>query len=363
MADRSSPTRPLAVLFLARHVDAPEAEMILRLHRAGDRVALMADPERRFCQPLLEAGIPVADLRARGWRDADAVRAISRHLDEGPWDILHGLDNTALANGLRAARGRRLRVVAYRGAMHVSWRAWWMYRFRRVDAIACISEAVRGYLRARGIPARRLVVIHKGLAPEAYRPAPRAVLAQWGIPASGFVVGCAANLRAGKGIDVLIRAFSRFAVGRDAWLLLAGEVRDARLPRLARALPAGDRIVFAGWRADAPALMGACDVFVMPTSHREGLGKAVLEAMAQGVPAVVTDAGGLPEIVSDGHDGRVVPRGNASAVANALSAMANLSPERRREMGAKAAETIRSRFHVGSMVQAYRRLYLRLLDN
>jgi len=352
---------PVSVLFLAEHLDAPEAQLILRLHRAGDRVALMADPERRFCGPLLAAGIPMTDLPPGGWRNRAGERAIARVLETGGYRILHALQNRPLANGLRAVRGRDVRIIAYRGAMHLSWRALWRYRFGGVDRVVCISQAVRDYLRARGMPARRLAVIRKGIAPEMYRPAPRAALSEWGIPADGFVVGCAANMRPGKGIDVLIRAFGRFAGGRNAWLLLAGEVRDARLPRLARRSPAADRIRFAGWRPDAAALMGACDLFAMPTRHREGLGKAVLEAMAQGVPALVTDAGGLPEIVADGRDGRVVQRGSVSALAEALAQFADLPADRRRAMGARAAETIRARFHADDMVRAYRRLYRELL--
>lgn len=352
---------PVSVLFLAEHLDAPEAELILRLHRVGERVGLMVNPERRFCGPLVAAGIPIADLRARTWRDRESERAIAAMLDRGGFRILHALQNRPLANGLRAARGRGVRTVAYRGALHLSGWALWLYRFGGVDRVACISQAVRDYLRARGIPARRLTVIHKGIAPETYRPAPRAALSEWGIPTNAFVTGCAANLRPGKGIDVLIRAFGRFAAGRDAWLLLTGEIRDARLPRLARRSPAADRIRFTGWRPDAASLMGACDLFVMPTRHREGLGKAVLEAMAQGVPAVVTDAGGLAEIVTDGHDGRVVRGGSISALAEALAEVADLPADRRRAMGARAADTIRARFHADDMVSAYRRLYRELL--
>ncbi len=362
MIESAAAARPLSILFLAEHLDAPEAELILRLHRGGDRVALMADPERRCCGPLLAAGIPVTGLRLRGWRDRDGERAIAAILGAGRWDILHALQNQPLVNGLRAARGRGIRTLAYRGAMHLSWLGLLHYRFGGLDRVVCISNAVRAYLQARGIPARRLAVIHKGILPESYRPAPRAALAEWGIPAEGFVVGCAANLRTGKGIDVLIRAFAQFAAARNAWLLLAGEIRDARLPRLAQRSPAAERIRFAGWRPDAAALMGACDLFVMPTRHREGLGKAVLEAMSQGVPALVSDAGGLPEIVTDGRDGRIVRRGSVSALAAALSELADLPAERRRAMGARAAETIRARFHVDGMVRAYRRLYLEMLN-
>jgi glycosyltransferase involved in cell wall biosynthesis len=355
------PRDPPGVLFLAEHVDAPEAELIRRLHLAGHRVALLTDPERRFCAPLVAAGIPVHDLRLRARFDPAGIRTIRAMLDEGRWDVLHFLHNRCLANGLRAARGRGLRTVAYRGALHLSLRSLWLYRIGRVDHVACISKAVRNHMLARGIPARQLSVIYKGHDPDAYRPAPRAALAEWDLPADAFTVGCAAALRRGKGIDDLIRAMARLPSEPRIHLLLVGEIRDTRLPRLANASPARDRIHFTGPRADAPALMGACDLFVMPTRQREGLGKAPMEAMAQGVPAVVTDAGGLPEIVTDGQDGRVIPRGNLDALAGAIGEFARMPPARRAEFGARAAETIRTRFHIDGMVEAYRQLYAELV--
>lgn len=358
----STPGELPAVLFLADHVDAPEADLIRRLHLAGHRVALMTHPERRFCAPLEAAGVPVHDLRLRGHFDPAGIRAIRALLDTGDWKILHFLQNKPLANGLFAARGRRLRTVVYRGALHLSLRSLWLYRIGRVDHVVCISHAVRNHMLARGIPASRLSVIHKGHDPEAYRPAPRAALAEWGIPAGGFTVGCAASLRRGKGIDDLIRAMALVPAELEVHLLLVGDIRDTRLPRLARASPARDRIHFAGRRSDAPALMGACDLFVMPTRRREGLGKAAMEAMSQGVPAVVTDVGGLPEVVTDGYDGRVVPGGSLSAIAGAISEFARMTPAARATIGANAAGTIRTRFHIDGMVEAYRRLYAELLQ-
>lgn len=357
----NAPGKLPAILFLADHVDAPEADLIRRLHLAGHRVALLADPERRFCAPLEAAGIPVHDLRLRGHFDPIGTRVIRDVLDSEQWNILHFLQNKPLANGLRAARGRGFRIVVYRGALHLSLRSLWLYRTCPLDCVVCLSNAVRNYMLARGIPARQLSVIHKGMDCAAYRPAPRETLAQWGIPADAFVVGCAAALRRVKGIDDLIRAMGCLPADPRVHLLLVGEIRDARLPRLAGASPARDRIHFTGWRADAAALMGACDLFVMPTRQREGLGKAPMEAMAQGVPAVVTDAGGLPEIVTDGRDGTVVPRGNPEALAGAIGEFVRMSPASRAEFGARAAETIRTRFHPDRMVAAYRRLYAELL--
>ena len=97
----------------------------------------------------------------------------------------------------------------------------------------------------------------------------------------------------------------------------------------------------------------------MPTVEREGLAKAVIEAQALGVPAIVTDVGGLPEIVRDGVTGLVVPPRNARALADAILALA-ADPERRRAMGAAAVRRVEEVFDYRESARQFAVLFGRL---
>ncbi|MFM7102792.1 MAG: glycosyltransferase, partial [Verrucomicrobiota bacterium] len=112
-----------------------------------------------------------------------------------------------------------------------------------------------------------------------------------------------------------------------------GQALRARLDALGLA----DRVQVTGWRRDVPRLLAAGDVYVQ-ASLWEGSPLAVVEAMAAGLPAVVTDCGGvLPEFRTGVH-GWVIPAGDRAQLAAALQAAAALSPEARAGMGARAAE-------------------------
>ena len=252
----------------------------------------------------------VLDVPLRKRFDREAVQRLRGELTQGGYDILHLFSNKALQNGLAASRGLPVKIVAYRGIVgNVSFFSpvsWLRFLNPRIDRIVCVADAVRDYfLQMRPkflrLPPERLVTIYKGHSLDWYRAAP-ADLTALGVPAGSFAIACVANYRPRKGIEVLVDAFGRLPA--EAHLLLIGAGMDA--PRLARriaASPAADRIHVLGYRSDAPAMTAACDVFVLPSTKREGLARSLIEAMAYGVAPVVTDCGGSPELVVHGVSG------------------------------------------------------------
>jgi glycosyltransferase involved in cell wall biosynthesis len=226
------------------------------------------------------------------------------------------------------------------------------YAHPRLERIACISEAVAGHFRRRGFAAGRLTVIHKGVDPAWFTPAPlsRAAL---GIPDGAAVAVFTGAIRPIKGVPVVLEALRRIPAGHDLHLLLVGARRDPEVERLAAQPDLRPRVHFTGWRRDAASLAGGCDMIVMPTlGNVEGLGKSVLEAMAQGVPAVVSNGGGLIEIVVDGESGLTVPTANVEAWAQALTRLVQDAALRGR-LAAGARRRIEEHFHVRRMAEAY----------
>lgn len=187
------------------------------------------------------------------------------------------------------------------------------------------------------------------------------VRAELDIPASAPLVCTVANLRAEKGLhnlilaaDVVRRSFS------DVRFLLVGQGRmERQLRELARQLRLERTVVFVGYRTDAPRIAAACDVFAMSSIH-EGLSIALIEAMALGRPAVVTDAGGLPEVVTDGREGFVVPADDPGAMADRIVKLIE-DPSLRARMGQAGRERSHA-FDIRTAVQRMEQVYEELLS-
>jgi len=341
------------ILWLFYKTDLPECELILRLHAQGVRQTVVADPVCAHLARYRAAGIPAVAMVIRSAFDWQRVREIRRLLQDERHDVLYASNSRQLACGLWAVYGLQVGVVAYRGTCSLNRldpMAWLSYLNPRVNRIVCLSDGVRRSLLARGLAPGRLVTVYKGHDPAWYAGLAAPELGLFGIPPSAFVVGCAASMRPLKGVDVLIRALARLPAGHNVHLLLIGEVRDRRVAQLARSAACRERVHLTGYRSDAPALLGRCHVAVMPSRSREGLGKAVIEAMAQAVPAIVTRVGGLPEVVEDGVCGRVVPPDDPGALAAAILEMAG-DPGLRREFGRNARRRIEQRFHIDDTQQ------------
>jgi glycosyltransferase involved in cell wall biosynthesis len=112
---------------------------------------------------------------------------------------------------------------------------------------------------------------------------------------------------------------------------------------------------FLGFRQDLPALMKAADLFVLP-SVAEAFGLVLAEALYLGVPVVASRVGGIPEIVTDGEDGVLVPPGDPLALAQAIGAVLGDSSLRARHAGAGRAKVV-ERFDFRLMVRAYEDAY------
>jgi glycosyltransferase involved in cell wall biosynthesis len=275
-------------------------------------------------------------------RAASEVRRVIRAVRP---DIVHAFYSRALAHTLLATVGLRggPRIISYRGITR-PLSGWDLgdrvsYAHSRVSAHACESVAVRDSLVAAGIaPENCYVVYNSMLMPPNGRPG-RAALAQFNIPPQSFVVGTMATMRRVKGIDLLLRAATRCHDLRDTYWLLMGRVEDPLVPALAADDRIRDRVRLVGHRADASRLISGADLMVMP-SRAEALSQAVIEAMYQGVCPVVSDAGGMKEIVRHGLDGWVVPKEDETALACTIRMLHD-----RRQLVAQLATSARQRVY------------------
>jgi glycosyltransferase involved in cell wall biosynthesis len=234
---------------------------------------------------------------------------------------------------------------------------------------AAVARAHPGY----GAIADRVVPFFPPVDTERFAPHSdlrAAVRTAWGVPVDAPVVGCVANINPQKGVVELVRAFARARASTpDARLVLVGAEHPSHTAYSAavraqitdRGLVEGRDVIFFGARDDIERQLVGMDVFALAAVPRsEGITTAVLEAMAAGLPVVVTDVGALREAVEDGRTGFLVPPDDAAGFAVALSRLV-ADPVRRASMGEAARHVALQRFGLAACIDTHVRVYAEAL--
>jgi glycosyltransferase involved in cell wall biosynthesis len=174
------------------------------------------------------------------------------------------------------------------------------------------------------------------------------------------VILCVGRLEPVKNHGLLLRALKRLPRSQSpvVWLVGDGPYRERYAAQVQRDGLA-DTVHFLGYRYDIPELTAAADVAVL-TSIKEGLPRALMQAMAVGVPVVATDVKGNREVVRHGKTGFLVPLDDAGALAHCLAQLL-ASPGLRRDMGAHAAQHARRHFGEDRVVERLVRIYRKTL--
>jgi glycosyltransferase involved in cell wall biosynthesis len=323
--------------------------LVRELERRGHASVLAAPIEAPLARTLAARGVRVADCPIANSADLRAVprlRRLARAVD-----VVHF--HTARAHAMAPWLGGLgvRRVVTRRMDYRPRGGPWARYLYNRaVDRVIAISDGVRAALEGAGVRPDRIRVVPSGIDIEAFAGAPdvrTAERAAWGVGADDVVVIVVGVLERRKGHATLFEAAARLRATRLRWVVCGTGSQDAALR--ADAAARGLDVRFLGFRADVARCLAAADVAVLPSLH-EGLGVAALEAMAAGRPVVASRVGGLAEVVVDGETGRLVPAGDAGALAAALAALADAPAERAR-MGTAARARVCARFSAVAMAE------------
>jgi glycosyltransferase involved in cell wall biosynthesis len=300
-----------------------------------------------------DAGLDVRALSFRGDLWPAAAFGLAGVLRETAPQVVQVHDPHALSAALLArALGGRAPLVATRRVDFRLKGGLSRAKYRAAARVIAVSGAIAEVLTKGGLPAQAVRVVYEGVSDRPAAPGGREALRALGVPDGALVVGNVAALTDHKDQRTLLDAAAR--VVRDVpaarFVIVGdGELR-APLQAQARALGLGDRCVFAGFRSDLDALIPALDVFCL-SSHMEGLGTSLLDAMAFARAVVATRAGGIPEAVADGVTGRLVPARDPEALAAALTEVLG-DHARRAAYGAAGRARFLERFTADRMAEA-----------
>ena len=366
--------QPIRVGFVLHVMQVAGAEVLVdetirRLGRRIDPVVFCLDAVGTLGERLLADKIPVIAYGRRPGVDWSVSRRMAKDIRSRRLQIIHAHQYTPFFYSAVAARlsGVRPRVIFTEHGRHypdvVSAKRRWLNRIvfdRLADDINAVCEFSAASLSKQdGFRRDRIHVIPNGIDfPKYSRDVDVAELRRrLGLdPARKYVI-CVARFHPVKDHQTLIDAFARIAAGRpDVDLLLVGdgELRN-NLMKQCRDLGLEARVRFLGIRDDVADLLRAADVFTL-TSVSEAASITLLEAMATGLPVVVTAVGGNPEIVRDGIDGLLAPRKDAGSIGEALGKLLD-DPAFARRLGASAAARANDEYRLDRTVDKYYELY------
>ncbi len=235
----------------------------------------------------------------------------------------------------------------------------------RFSQLVCVSEDLRFFVsKSLQIPSHRIKTIHNGvdLDTSLRNKVGSNIKSELGIEDGCKVIGTIASLYPIKGHRYLLYAIPNIIqrYPKVIFLFIGKGEEEEKLRNEAANIGVSSSVRFLGFRSDVLELLNSMNVFVLP-SLSECLPLSVLEAMASCVPAVVTDVGGVREIIEDGETGYVVPSRDPTVLAEKILALLE-NEKKATSMGLKAREVIRNRFSLKKMMDEYTALYNSLIQ-
>ncbi len=350
-----------------QHFDTTRFEpRVCALHaRDGNPVA--ADIER--------AGIPVDTISLRHLRDPLGLSRLLNYLRQQQPDLLH--TQLGFADTLGSLAGRILNIPTV-STLHTFdnpspgsrsyWRnqlKWWSLRYF-CDRVIAVSEGTRQHHIRRGkLPPDKIMTLYNGidLSPfthsrNGHQRAERQAL---GIPPEAPLLITVAVLRPLKGIQYMIEALPAIlkAVPEAHYLVVGSGPHEAPLKESVKTQGLSERVIFTGARHDVPNLLALSDLFVLPTLT-EALPTVLAEAMAAQKPIVVSNVGGVPEMIEHGCNGLLVPPADPARLAEACLQLLQ-NPVQAQDLARVGRQVVEQRFNIRAQVQQLGGLYEELL--
>jgi glycosyltransferase involved in cell wall biosynthesis len=305
--------------------------------------------------------------------DWNAVRSLAAEIDRRRIDVILCANQYAgLYGWLARSRARHPAKVieVLHGTLLLTLKdkiqmAFYKRLFRRVDLMVYVCENQRRYWRGEGLRAPVECVIYNGVDVEHFERFDAAsnrpkVRGAYGFQSEDYVIGICATLRHEKAHPDLLNALARLrSNGIPAKALIIGDGPErGRIEQVARDLGIEKHIVITGFQADVRPFVAACDVMTLVSHSVETFSIAALESMAMGKAMLMTRIGGADEQVIEGKNGMLFEPGDIDALTGKLATL--YDPAVRLPMGEAARLSVRSRFGIEQMLDAYSETFMRL---
>lgn len=315
--------------------------------------------------------VPVVGLHIPPWRKFRdrfqfpfAVWKLVKVFREWKIDIVHVNDYWWAPSAYLAARICRIPIVVHlrQQIEQVRIKQYWL---EKPDYLFPVSKDIENVLLSTAVEPGRVHVTYSGIDVDHFGDTKdeKKFRERYGLNENQPIIGSVANLFPRKGYEYLIEALVEVKkFFPDVCCFIVGEGPHSyhqKLVRLVEEKQLTENVVFAGFQKNVFEFLNSFDVFVLP-SLMEGFGIALLEAMAMSKPIVACKVGGVPEVISDGITGMLVPPKNSQALANALIKIMD-DDEARQRLGDAARKVMEDQFTQEVAMKRIQALYRELL--
>ena len=338
------------------------AYLATAMNNRRDRSAVACQPDSHMMRFCRANQIKCYPIRMQGEFDVFAGFKIASLARRKKFNLLHLHSGHAVTIGLWARLFNAKLVLIATRRVDFRLRNRWFSRFKYknpwLSKIVCVSEEIGRIMRSDGIDGQRVTTIYSGVDLLKYhRSIPsKEFKDRWGISDKAFIVGTIAAMVGHKDYPTLLRA-ARLVLDKRPHIVFMA-VGDGPLEKeirmLADKLNLGQRFIFCGYQDNIGNFLKNFDLFVL-SSNQEGLGTSILDAQAAGIPVVACAAGGIPEMIQDGVNGRLVPRKTPKALAQAIVALAD-DVDQRQSLRQAALKSVAD-FSIEKTVKRYIGLY------
>lgn len=336
------------------------------LKRRGLPFFFIVQPESPLHQKACEAKLPVLPFKMRNEFDLPAILRLAWAMKRKKCLLVHFHDAHSAAVGSVAASLAKVpfRIITRRVDFPLKKNYFSRRKYmKNVDVIIAISEGVKKVLVEGGVNPVNVEVISSGIDFSSFEEDSSALTSkdylhhELSFEVDDYLVGIVAHLADHKGHQYLIQATKilKQQAPKIKTIIVGEGPLSMELDRQAKELDVEDIIFFLGFRKDIPKILSSLDLFVL-SSHLEGMGSSILDAMASRLPVVATKVGGIPEVVINGETGLLVPPRNPSALARAILMLYSDKTLASR-LGQKGYELVHRKFSAEAMADKVVRLY------
>ncbi len=336
------------------------------LKRRGLPFFFIVQPESPLHQKACEAELPVLPFKMRNEFDLPAILRLAWAMKRKKCLLVHFHDAHSAAVGSVAASLAKVpfRIITRRVDFPLKKNYFSRRKYmKNIDVIIAISEGVKKVLVEGGINPVNVEVISSGIDFSSFEEGSSALTSkdylhrEFSFEVDDYLVGIVAHLADHKGHQYLIQATKilKQQAPKIKTIIVGEGPLSMELDRQAKELDVEDIIFFLGFRKDIPKILSSLDLFVL-SSHLEGMGSSILDAMASRLPVVATKVGGIPEVVINGETGLLVPPRNPSALARAILMLYSDKTLASR-LGQKGYELVHRKFSAEAMADKVVRLY------
>lgn len=303
----------MKLCFINQINDTTETALAENLHKRGHEVVFICNPKDPAYNYLNKIGLKTIKLEVRNRFDFKAIKFLKAFFNENKFDVFYIPTGRILSAATLAGVYKNAPVATYRGTLTT------LSRFNpgdrlgylnsRVSSIICNSNSVKERLKQFGVSDEKLQVIYKGHDISWYDTKPTEEFNKLKIK-DRYIIGCVANFRPMKGGAFLLEALNSLKEEIPFHLILIGKITDKKILEKIEQYNLKDRVTIVGFRKDAKEWMKHFDLSIMPSLKKESFSRAIVESMSQSVPVLVSDVGGMTELVNDGQNGYVFKAGD-----------------------------------------------------